>query len=244
MARRSSPRNIWNVGFIGTGNAEPENVKDLLEAFLPDQYDYNYVIPDSIPRASKGLKHVWNLLDTWQEPYTKVPAHDIVDTLLAYDNSETTYLIALWDNDNPDDQTAEIIENAIASNVQVKNLCDALDDMVIEEEGEPETPKQRGKPRDNGPTMEIAGPATIVSETTAGDLLKAIKAFIREEVSNMGLSIGHNTFQSDLPEQDAKIKAWYSEKEDTYVRAEEGRKAPRGKKTVEITKAEADQLGI
>lgn len=60
----------------------------------------------------------------------------------------------------------------------------------------------------------------------------------------MGLSIGHNTFQSDLPEQDAKIKAWYSEKEDTYVRAEEGRKAPRGKKTVEITKAEADQLGI
>ena len=253
MAR--GKRETWTIGFIGTGLVEQENVKDLLDSFMPDGADYDIYIPESIPRAHKGMKNVWNQLDIWEYDYVKDSPSSIVDGL---DDSDNTYLIVLWDNDNPDDETAELIQRAIEGGIKVKNLCDALDDMeIIEEEEtpEPETPKRRGKPRTDGPTMETTGPATIVGSisgvghgvsaiTSADVLLNAIRQVIREEVQNMGLSIGHNTFIRDLPEQDEKIKVWYSDKDDSYVKADPDRKAPRGKKTVEITKSEAASLGI
>jgi hypothetical protein len=77
---------------------------------------------------------------------------------------------------------------------------------------------------------------------TAAEILEnSIRMIIREEISNMGLTIGHNAFQTDLDPADAEVKAWV-DTDGNYERAVEGKRAPRGRKTVTLTKAEAAKL--
>lgn len=258
--RNSTPQ--WHMGFIGDGEVTEENATELLDVWLPsnedgeNEFDYFAYLPSSIRRTQKGLKAVSSALDTLGLDVNTVAddaemVRSLVNTADLGKNAQV-YLIVLWDDS---EELAALVEKAITGGVKVKDLCAALDDVELAEP-EPEPPaetKRRGKPRatnEDVVDITVEGPATLTPHATGaipdggsiGLLYRAIKAIVHEEVQAMGLSIGHNTRQQHS-EQDEKVRAFVDD-DGNYELAGEKKRAPRGKKSVELTKDEADQLGL
>lgn len=268
MVRRQQ-REFW-VGFIGGGDISKENAADLLDnQFFPQDLnpsDFHILLPKDIKRTQKGLMTVKAVIEDLgleifdDESY---PPRDLVNLLIqtAEDNENVpVFLVVLWDGT---EQTEDRVRQAIAGGVAVKDLCAALDDIEIGEEPEPE-PKQHGKPRvpaegrvttsTQETTIEynvvpatVNGPASIpLSGMRPEELLgMAFRQIFHEEAAKMGLTIGHNARQTDkAPEDDETLVKVFVSDDGEYELAGERKRAPRGKKAAEITRAEARQADL
>lgn len=271
VAARRNQRKHFYVGFIGNGEVTEDNASDLLDNnLLPNDaaVTIHSYVPTNLKRTQKGLKIVEHLLDETfgLDPVAFGSEQAIVEQLVKIREADENYdvtLVVLFDEQ---DGTVSLVEQAIGAGIQVKDLCAALDDIELadpepEPPAETPAPKQRGKARgttsSGAAEATVEGPATVVpisqvhggdSPVTHGQLLEAaIRKIVREELNMAGLSIGHNAF-TEVSEQDRKIqdkvRAFVTE-DGEYELAPEGQKrAPRGKKTVELTQDQAKEVGL
>ena len=257
--RRGAKRKKFYLGFIGDGEVTEETATELLDVWLPKDNDVDFFayVPAGIKRAQKGLKAAVAALDTLGiDPLRIETPKDLVESMLStaeLDPKADVYLICLWDD--ADEATAALVEQALNADIKVKDMCAMLDDVELSpDEPEDEPPAQpsktRGRSRSattNEDTAEIKveGPATInrevsfESEKVSIDSL--VRAIIHEELTKVGLTIGHNSFSHPVVKQ--TIRAWVDD-DGNYELAGDAKKAPRGKRTVELTQDEAKDAGL
>jgi hypothetical protein len=270
--RRSPEFKSLHIAFLGHAKVEEENTQALLEDLIPEGREVFVYLPDTIKRNS-GLKVVQSILDDWGLDYKQLPVQDAVKQVLVNDDHDYGTLILLLDPAQ-EEEAAELAELAWAAQeagIPIRNLCAALDFVELADP-EPEVvvdPKAYGTPR-NGVTMEVEGPATIVTQPDnipvkqewideAGAILRdALKNYIRfvaqelleDWMKEMGLGIGHSAHVTTVAEQQQNVQAWLSGEDSdnpVYERIPDdkiGKRAPKGKRTVTITAEEAVQVGI
>lgn len=251
----------FRVGFWGSGEVTVDNATELLDTqLLPAEPDTEFEIylPEVIKRTQRGLRSVQSALNSFELSYEQVSADYMLEQLSGKENA---HLVVLGD----DEESMQLAETALVAGVKVKDLCAALDDVVLAEE-EPPPPPMRGKPRATetkaveaiveGPAIVAAGPFPFrpqpPADITAAQLLEnALRSFIHEEVTNyMGLSIGHNT-RLEMPinepahAAEPQMVRVFIDSDGKYELAPLGsKKAPRGKKSAEITLDEAAELDL
>lgn len=258
VRQRQAPRKLF-VSFAGNGDVSEVNAEELLDELLPMGREIEVFFPENVGRGDKHLRAVRTLLKTtFGLTLEECEDHDLIARLKNLPGEDDDrYLVVLWDDE---DSTARLVRDAAAEKIEVLDLTRALSPIELEEdEPEPEPePRTRGRSRTTGEpaedTVELApaGPATpapAAQQPAALPFLDALRALIREEVQNMGLSIGTNSFQKLNPPDEAvrdggPVRAWVDADGEYTLAPTEARKAPRGKKTVELTRQEARDLGL
>jgi hypothetical protein len=177
----------WVVAFAGPGDTTEENVKVLLDRWLPSGVA-EVIVPERVPRACKGLKTTvaWLSDEFGEGALTKTK--DIVAELkeAAADDEVETYLVLLW-GDEGDEDSEKLLSAATDLGIPVKDLTAGLDDVQFEDsppaDPEPEAPKRERKTRGrskepDAPSAEAASgthkrhPATKAQEEANGDAPK------------------------------------------------------------------------
>lgn len=176
----------WVVAFAGPGETTEENVKVLLDRWLP-QGVAEVIVPERVPRACKGLKTTvsWLTEEFGEDALTRTK--DIIGELkeAKADDEVETYLVLLWGDEGDPDSEA-LLSAATDLGIPVKDLTAGLDDVQFEEDPpapdpDPEPPKRerktRGKSREKDePSVEAASgthkrhPATARQEEANGDV--------------------------------------------------------------------------
>lgn len=244
----------WYVGFVGDQKIDSENAKALLDNALPEDIDLEVRFPDTIKRGS-GLRTTQAVLDDLNISWK-------IDTLkdtIQHVQQNNGVLIVLG-AESLEGDLLDWVTEAIQGGTKALDLCDALDEITVDDD-EPaaDEPKTYGQPRGDA-TIVTDGPATIaVSALTpapASDLGAQLEDIIRtiviQEIGNVVYPGTHSNVQLSTNEQEARIVAWVTDADGdspTYERAkikEDGKpqRAPRGKKTVELTPDEAAEVGL
>ncbi len=246
----------WTVAFVGKGEVTEANVKQLLDKqLLPANADVQALLPLTIPRrGSKGLRAVDTLLhEEWDIPAENMDPDDMVAHLAAAKDEGDTVVMVLI---GVDEFTSPLAEAALDANIEVKDLCSALDDVVFEPEAEAEAPAEpdpprrgRGRPRKDATVeAEVAGPATVnegPADTDATDLLRAvIRQLIREELSMYpGVHAYGVQDEPAEPAEEKTVRAFVNT-DGEYRRATKRSRARENEEEVMLTESEANAAGI
>jgi hypothetical protein len=152
----------WIVGFAGTGEVTEENASALLDDWLPPEVEI--IVPDKIPRAAKGLRAVVDWAEQEKIHVWTVDSRTLVSKIKeAANDGMDPYLVLLWDESTASEA---LLDEAISSNVPVKDLTRALDDLLFEDEDDESIPFEPDPEPEEivEPEViqaEIAGPADI-----------------------------------------------------------------------------------
>ena len=177
----------WVVAFAGPGDTTEENVKTLLDHWLPSGVA-EVIIPERVPRACKGLKTTVAWLSDEFGDGALTKTKDIVAELkeAVADDDVETYLVLLWGDEGDPDSEA-LLSAATDLGIPVKDLTAGLDDVQFDDtppaDPEPEPPKRERKTRGrskepDAPSAEAASgahkrhPATKAQEEANGDAPK------------------------------------------------------------------------
>lgn len=158
----------WSVAFAGSGDTSEENVKALLDDWLPPELQH-LTVPNRIGRSQKGLKNVkaWLDAEVGEDALSTAPAEELADVLLGHrEEGSEVYLVFVpgeWDEESAE---AKLVRKCIAEQIPVKDLAEGLDDFVPPEPVAPEgenkpAPRRRGKPRDEQPELPVDGQDTL-----------------------------------------------------------------------------------
>lgn len=135
----------WTVALAGNGDVTFENAKALLDDWLPVE-GVGLVFP-KLPRNAKTLRAIAKWAE--EEEITVMPdITDLIESLIrAHKEGDQVYLVLAWDET---EASSKLLEQALAADIQVKDLTRALDDLEFEDEdvpaesaGEPESPSGR-----------------------------------------------------------------------------------------------------
>ena len=151
------------IAFAGSGTVTPANVKALIDDQLIGERDVaEFYVPDKIAEKKQpGLANVvgyltkyWGDDDSSEDPFKTAPVSNL-DAVLrtgARDGLDPV-LVILAGDDGADDETADLVEAALQSDIRVLDLAAGLDEVTATEdeaeevpaepEPEPEAPKRR-----------------------------------------------------------------------------------------------------
>jgi hypothetical protein len=179
----------WSVAFAGTGETSEDNVKALLNDWLPEKLEH-ITVPERIGRSSKGLKRTreWLAEEVGEKHLSEAPVDGLVDVLLEHRAERAdVYLVYVpaeeWDEGSDE---AKLVRACILADIPVKDLTAGLDDFEPpEQEAEKpaETPaaRRRGTPRSSAP--EDGGEAAA----TAEEAVEAAKETVRNALHGIGI---------------------------------------------------------
>jgi hypothetical protein len=168
----------WTVVFAGPADVTAENVDVNLSRWLPEHVAA-VVLPNKIPRTSKGLKVVdkWLSHDDNFTPEGVDRIDDLADFLRNPDSLELAdtelYLVVLWGEEG-DEETEALVRLASDLGIATKDLTAGMDDVLFEEaqpdpEPEPEVTAPRRTRRTRGATPDnIVPPKEEPKETPPG----------------------------------------------------------------------------
>jgi hypothetical protein len=141
----------WSVAFAGTGDTSEENVKALLDNWLPQSLEH-VTVPDRIRRTHKGLNRVKDWLDE-EIGESEISTAEVDQLCKVLDEHREggceVYLVYIpaeeWDEDAIESKVARA---CIVNGIPVKDLTAGLDDFEPPEPpAEQPAPRQRGKAR-------------------------------------------------------------------------------------------------
>lgn len=150
----------------GSGETSPDEVTDLLNDAY-DDYDVDIVVPVSKAHYTKSVKNVvdWlnddglvlpvlagdgplarGLSSRFEDPVEFDSLEEVFDPTEFEDRDEVHFLLAVPDGDDEDfDFYVGLAEAAEDAGIPIKNLCNALDDVILTDEDEPEEPAEAPK---------------------------------------------------------------------------------------------------
>lgn len=187
------------IAFAGDGVTTVENARAVLNNWLPETVEVPEIfVPENIKaRTQKGLAAVvtyltedWADEDSDEDPYSSVPAGELVQYLIDHEAAEADrYLIVILGDAEPDETTASLIAAARAADIPVLDLAAGLDEYTADEDTEetpaaaPEPEPARGARRRRGAAAEEPAAAP---ETPARASRTRGKPRTTEEVSEIG----------------------------------------------------------
>jgi hypothetical protein len=155
------PQKPKTVAFVGTGDTKEDNVKALLDDFMPEldadgqELPYNPpIVPDKIRRADKGLAHCADWAsDAFGKDVDRLPLDKIsqalVDARDDEDDPADVYLVYV--PGDADDPHRDEVADALANGIPVLDITQGLHEYelpkVAKSESEPEKPRTRGRAR-------------------------------------------------------------------------------------------------
>ena len=164
------PVTKWTVGFAGGGSITLDNASELLDNQLlprPEEAEILALLPAVIPRSHKGLRIISDLLTHEFDIPIETTSELVPRLLKANAKGEHAVLVVL--GAESDDNTTELASEALEAELIVKDLCAALDDVELKDEG-------RGREEPVTVQADVAGPATIIPQnvnvSSAVNLLK------------------------------------------------------------------------
>lgn len=167
----------WSVAFAGSGDTSEDNVKELLDDWLPQSLDH-VTVPDRIGRRERGLKNVKAWLDG-EIGESEISDAEVGQLCKVLDEHREggceVYLVyipaAEWDEDAIE---SKLVLACIENGIPVKDLTAGLDDFVP-----PEKPKEEAAPRRRGRARRAAADdapedAQETAESAASDDTPAV----------------------------------------------------------------------
>jgi len=195
------------TAYAGHGDTTAENIKAVLDVFLPDNLGMVY-IPARVPRFQAGLKKVVSWLESEVGKDGTIPVPDLIEALLQRNRElsdegkdvDDLVLVMLFDGEKEED--VALAQAAHEAGIRVVDLCAAGDDLLLddaditfEEEpapepapAEPQAEEPVAEPAEEEPPWEKpAGPAEAVA--------KAVRA---AEAAKEAAAAGHPVVKSAL----------------------------------------------
>jgi hypothetical protein len=124
----------WTVALAGTGDVTPENAEALLDDWLPVE-NVSFVFP-KLPRNAKTLRSIARWAEA--EGIDVVESERGPEVMIGHleharAEGDQVYLVLLWDDT---EACTGLLEQALAVEIEVKDLTRALDDLEFDDEDE------------------------------------------------------------------------------------------------------------
>ena len=200
------------IGFIGTGEMEPDPATDLIEEFLTEtvksEDPVKFIFPLVLNEFSDSLagltemarkskityEVITNTEDKKRRPFMQIAqaasnqylVTDVftqMETILV--EAPNAALMVLWD-DKRDAELQSIVAKFLDADIKVMDLTNGLAVLGVEEQGEEEEEEDEGEDEAE-PVRELEAEAVATALYTRPDLMKLNHAQVKEVAVGMGL---------------------------------------------------------
>lgn len=127
-------RTPTTIAFVGSGDASAELVQDELDVFMPEEGNFEVILPDKVSRKQKGLKEVIGWLTHAYGDDAFVTSAKILNELKA--DTDRPVLVLVDDESTISEDDMELGKAALDAGIPVKSLLAGMDDVEFEDDEE------------------------------------------------------------------------------------------------------------